>query len=86
MTDSKNIEIKNCPIEIANDIWNSAIEVVAEYVNDKANRDGSYDAIISANEIIQIWVKNGKTGRHAAFRLQVDTQKELMDWLDGVGS
>ena len=30
---------------------------------------------------IQIWVKNGKTGRHAAFRLQADTQKELMVWL-----
>ena len=54
MTDSKNIEIKNCSIEIANDIWNSAIEVVAEYVNDKANRDGSYDAIISANEIREL--------------------------------
>jgi len=29
---------------------------------------------------IQIWVKNGYI-RHAAFRLQADTQKELMDWL-----
>ena len=30
---------------------------------------------------IQIWVKNGKSGRHAAFRLQIDTQKELVAWL-----
>ena len=29
---------------------------------------------------IQIWVKNGYI-RHAAFRLQADTQKQLMDWL-----
>lgn len=25
-----NIEIKNCPVEIANDIWNAAIEAAAE--------------------------------------------------------
>ena len=36
---------------------------------------------LMADGSIQIWVKNGKTGRHAAFRLQADTQKELMDWL-----
>jgi len=34
-----------------------------------------------ADGSIQIWVKNGKTGRHAAFRLQADTKKELMNWL-----
>ena len=36
---------------------------------------------LMADGSIQIWVKNGKSGRHAAFRLQADTQKELMVWL-----
>jgi len=34
-----------------------------------------------ADGSIQIWVKNGKTGRHAAFRLQADTIAELRSWL-----
>lgn len=25
-----NVEIKNCPVEIANDIWNAAIEEAAK--------------------------------------------------------
>lgn len=35
-----NVEIKNCPIDVANDIWNAAIEeaakIAADYQSDKA--------------------------------------------------
>lgn len=33
----KNVEIKNCPVEVANDIWNAAIEAAAKVVH---NSDG----------------------------------------------
>lgn len=29
-----NVEIKNCPIEVANDIWNAAIEEAAKIADD----------------------------------------------------
>lgn len=28
-----NVEIKNCPVEIANDIWNAAIEAAIQICN-----------------------------------------------------
>ncbi len=44
------VVIKNCPVEVANDIWNAAIEAAAQCV-DQANYDGPYNAIGSAKEI-----------------------------------
>lgn len=45
-----NVEIKNCPIEVANDIWNAAIEEAAKVI-DKLNREGPYQSITGATEI-----------------------------------
>lgn len=45
-----NVEIKNCPVKIANDIWNTAIEEAAKVI-DKLNREGPYQAITGATEI-----------------------------------
>lgn len=30
----KNVEIKNCPIEVANDIWNAALEAAAKHCDE----------------------------------------------------
>ena len=45
----ENIEIKNCPIEIANDIWNAAIKIAALKAYDLIC--DSEEAIETANEI-----------------------------------
>ena len=43
--ENKNIEIKNCPIEIANDIWNAAIEAAAKWLEfaDRNHTDDAYE-------------------------------------------
>lgn len=44
------VVIKNCPVEVANDIWNAAIEAAAKVIDD-CNREGPYNAIGGARRI-----------------------------------
>jgi hypothetical protein len=45
-----NVEIKNVPVEVANDIWNAAIEEAVKIVV-KCNREGPYNAIWTVSRI-----------------------------------
>ena len=44
------VVIKNCPVEVANDIWNAAIDAAAKVIDD-CNREGPYNAIGGARRI-----------------------------------
>lgn len=53
-----NVEIKNCPAEIANDIWNAAIEAAAKCVDQAKLADPYYTAPQYKNDPSYWWGKN----------------------------